>query len=504
MSRDTIALRKMDESFVSIDCTDAVAMELSDYFSYENEGARWHRAYRSGSWDGRTRLFKPKNPVLWAGLVPLLKRWCNRENVKLEAVDTSQLSSLRYRSLTVGQFNAAYSGLKITDAKGIITPYDYQLRAVYEGLRRRRMIAISPTASGKSLIAYLLVRGLQALEVDSKILIVVPRVTLVDQFKKEMGHYSRLDKWDAEENVHAVRDGVKETSAPVTITTWQSVFRMPLEYFKNFTAAIMDEAHTCEASSLTTILESLISCTTRFGMTGTLKDSKVHRLVLTGLIGPPVRMTTTRKLIDEGRASKLAVRLMMLKHSEADAFRLYQDRADKRTAYQKEMKYLRGHKRRNDLLVNLASTRKGNTLVLFDNNAYGRDLYEKMRVKVKDCYFVIGEVGRDRREEIRGLMEESDGAVLIANYQVFSTGIDIKNLHNAILAIPKKSRVIVLQSIGRVLRKSPDGRAATVFDLVDDLEWDGDPNYALRHGRKRLSYYREEEFDVNVKTCTVG
>ena len=78
----------------------------------------------------------------------------------------------------------------------------------------------------------------------------------------------------------------------------------------------------------------------------------------------------------------------------------------------------------------------------------------------------------------------------------FSTGVNIRNLHNIIFASPSKSQIRVLQSIGRGLRKSD--RETKLFDIADDLHWKKRQNYTLLHSAERLKIYKKEQFKYKV------
>ena len=113
-------------------------------------------------------------------------------------------------------------------------------------------------------------------------------------------------------------------------------------------------------------------------------------------------------------------------------------------------------------------------------------------------HFIHGGVDVDMREEVRRLTEESSHSIIIASYGTFSTGINIRNLHNVIFASPSKSRVRNLQSIGRVLRKGENKSQATLYDIADDISTDKGSNYTLRHLYERFKIYKEEKFQFEI------
>ena len=109
-----------------------------------------------------------------------------------------------------------------------------------------------------------------------------------------------------------------------------------------------------------------------------------------------------------------------------------------------------------------------------------------------------GETDTADREAIRGIVEGMSNAIVVASLGTFSTGINIRNLHNIIFASPSKSQIRVLQSIGRGLRKSDDGRITTLYDISDDLSWQKRKNYSLMHSWDRMKIYQREQFDYKT------
>jgi superfamily II DNA or RNA helicase len=97
---------------------------------------------------------------------------------------------------------------------------------------------------------------------------------------------------------------------------------------------------------------------------------------------------------------------------------------------------------------------------------------------------------------VRSITETQNNAIIVASLGTFSTGINIRNLHNIIFASPSKSQIRVLQSIGRGLRKST--RNTKVYDIADDLHWKTNKNYTLNHAAERIKIYSKEKFDYEL------
>ena len=379
-----------------------------------------------------------------------------------------------------------------------ITPRDYQIEALSCALAEGKRLLLSPTASGKSLIIYMLLRHYIDADPDKKILIIVPTTSLVEQMYADFDDYSRIDlNFNAEDYCHRVYGGrSKESPLRCIISTWQSLHRMPASYFQDVGMVIGDEAHQFKAKSLTSILEKCVNAPFKIGTTGTLDGTQTHQLVLEGLFGPVYKVTTSKELMDKGSLAQMDISMLLLKYGEA-----YCKEVSK-MKYQEEIDFIVNYGPRNNFITNLALDQTGNTLVLFNYvEKHGKPLYNLLKEKIKGdrkLFYVSGETKVDDRENIRALTETQNDAIIVASLGTFSTGINIKRLHNLIFASPSKSQVRVLQSIGRGLRLSADGINTKVYDVTDDLQHKGKKNYTLNHAAERVKIYSRERFKFNV------
>ncbi len=365
-------------------------------------------------------------------------------------------------------------------------PRDYQIDGVYDALKYNRRLIISPTGSGKSLMIYAVTR--YHVGRKRRILLVVPTTSLVEQMYKDFIEYG----WDVEKYCHRVYAGRKRsTPQRVTISTWQSIYKMDKKWFSQFDVIIGDEAHQFKSKSLIGIMSKLRDTKYRYGFTGTLSGSQTHKWVLEGLFGPSYKVTKTKDLIDKGHLSKLDIRIIVLKHDPIQ----FED-------YREEINYIISNEKRNKFIRNLALSLKGNTLILFSRvEAHGEILYESINSSVDDerkVFFVHGGVEAEERESIREITESENNAIIVASYGTFSTGINIKRLHNIIFASPSKSRIRNLQSIGRVLRKGKGKVKSLLYDIADDIKYDSQRNYTLNHLIERVKIYNEENFNYEL------
>lgn len=481
MSR--LIIKKKNEVFLQIQAEPYVHQELSDYFTFEVPEAKFlKRNPKYKYWDGTIRLYSPGTGDLYAGLYTHLVEWCKEKRYSLESVNNDWYGSAN----DVNSFVSPVGVKDFVDKISNIKARDYQYYTVYLALKYHRGLFLSPTGSGKSLMIYSIARYYFA--TDKKILIIVPTTSLVEQMVKDFTDYG----WNVDEHVHKIYSGKEKNSdKPIIVTTWQSIYKFPKRYFDDIDCVIGDEAHLFKSKSLTGIMEKLHNAKYRFGFTGTLDGTKTHKWVLEGLFGACEKVTKTDDLIKKGHLSNLRIKILVCSHE----YQYFED-------YHQEMEYIVTNKKRNNLIKNLVTDLDGNTLVLFNYvEKHGEPLYELINNSVDDnrkVFFVHGSVDTDDREEVRKITELENNAIIIASYGTFSTGINIKRLHNIVFASPSKSRIRNLQSIGRVLRKGEGKEIATLYDIADDISNTSKQNYTLRHLQERIKIYQEENFKYEI------
>ena len=477
-----IIIKKKNEVYITVKAEPAICQELSDLFTFDVPGAKFMPQYRNKHWDGKIRLFSPATGEVYVGLVDKIASWARKSEYSLEFEDNEFYGSPFEENEMISREGVREYMTKISKYK----PRDYQVDAVYDALRYNRKLLISPTASGKSLMIYSVVRYFA--EKNKKVLLVVPTTSLVEQMYKDFKDYG----WNAKRYCHRIYSGREKTNEnPVTITTWQSIYKLKKPFFQDFEVAIGDEAHLFKSKSLVSIMTKMNDAKYRYGFTGTLDGSQTHKWVLEGLFGPSYKVTQTKELIDKGHLSKLQIRVLILKHND-QKFETYED----------ELQYIIGHPKRNRFIRNLALDLKGNTLVLFSRVAtHGQILFDSINNSVhngRKVFYVHGGVEAQEREEVRTITENESNAIIVASYGTFSTGINIKNLHNVIFASPSKSRIRNLQSIGRVLRKGDKKSKAVLYDIADDISFKSRKNYTLNHLVERIKIYNEEKFNYEI------
>jgi superfamily II DNA or RNA helicase len=468
-----------------VDCEPGYAAELSEFFSFYVPGYKFMPAYKNKVWDGKIRLFNRINGELSAGLYAYLIKFAAERSY---SVDTEESD--------YGFPVPAKSPLELADLLNDATlpfqPRDYQYDALETALTRTRAILLSPTGSGKSFIAYLLIKYYLS-NFNNKVLLIVPTTSLVEQMYSDFTDYGM----DVDQYVHKIYSGKdKITNKRVIVSTWQSIYKLPAKWFKQFGMVVGDECHGFKSKSLSSIMNKSTEAKYRYGLTGTLDGTQTHKLMLEGLFGPVYKVTTTKALQDNETLAPLDIKVLLLNYPE----NIRKDFGKR--DYQDEIDFIVGNVARNRLIRNLAIDARGNTLVLFRLvDKHGKPLFDQINNKVDEdrkVFFVSGDTDTADREAIRGIVEKQNNAIIVASLGTFSTGINIRNLHNIIFASPSKSQIKVLQSIGRGLRKSDNGQITTLYDIADDLHWKSRKNFTLLHSAQRVKIYEKEQFKYKL------
>ena len=464
-----IIIEKKNEVYITVDCDSGVQREISEFFTFYVPGYKFMPAFRNRMWDGKIRLFSQKTKEIYFGLYPYIKAFAEERGYNIVAGKDIDIDNKVDRDVVTKFSNSL--GQKF-EAR------DYQIDAIFHSLKRNRALLVSPTASGKSFIIYSLIRYYSHLikeESNNRILLIVPTTSLVEQMYTDFESYG----WNVKKYCHRLYSGYSnQTDKKVLISTWQSLYKLPKEYFEQFGCVFGDEAHLFKSKSLTEIMTKLEDCKYRIGLTGTLDGAQTHKLVLEGLFGGVEKVTTTAELIESGTLADFRVKCIALQYPDEIK------KAHAKDKYQDEVDFLVRNEARNRFIRNLALSLKGNTLLLFNFvEKHGKPLHQQIKhavdtsVDKRPIYYVSGEVSGNEREEIRHIVETVDNAIIVASYGTFSTGINIKQLHNIVFTSPSKSRIRVMQSIGRGLRKSETKTKATLFDIADNLAWKSKNNF---------------------------
>jgi len=461
----------------------SVVMELSDHFTFFAENYRFNPKYKARVWDGKIRLLNRMTALIYAGLARHVKKFCDDRGYEF-----TYGPELQYDNVSINEIDEFAKGLGLPDN---IIPREYQILSVTKCIRSKRRTLLSPTSSGKSLMIYMISQWYK-----KKTLIIVPTISLVSQMANDFINYGYKG------TMQLSTDGLSKSnniSEDIVITTWQSLDngkkRMSKEWYQQFEVVVGDEAHTCKATTLVKILSQLDKCVYRFGTTGTLDDTPLNKITIEGLFGPQYQAVTTKDLMESGHVSNLKIKCIVLKYPKDTSASM------KGKTYQEEIDFIVNNEERTKFIKNLTLSLKGNKLVFFRVISHGKAMVDSIRDGSADNIFYIdGSVSGADREAIRHAVEDEENAILIASLGTTSTGVSINKLHHMIAASPSKSKIKVLQSIGRMLRLHDTKQQAILYDIVDDLSIKSYSNFTYKHFIDRTRIYEKEQFDYKVYT----
>ena len=478
-----IKIVPIDTCYLKIEADESIRMELSEKLTFSVPDYEYTIAYQNGTWDGKVYCYSFHRNRLMAGLLYHVILYAKRNNYSIEVSE-----ELLKKSITQENFDKLYEMFNFPKH---FRKEDHQTTLIKKALEYRRAILKSPTGSGKSLIIYALCRTLLMKYPKKKALIVVPTKNLVSQFAKEIEEYGftgSISKYSE----------TKDFSGNIVISTYHSLYKLKRNFFNRFSIIVCDEVHGFDSKSTLTLMSKTDSIPYKFGTTATLKDTKSHIMQLQGLFGLIISHTTTKELIDAGKLTPAKIYTIILNHCDKNKKLNYNKTERRSAAYKKELDIIFESKARFKFIIELIKRCTKNTLVLFTLIKHGKELYDKLKELGIKVYYIDGSTSSDDRELIRQTMEKEQNAVLVASSSTTATGFNCKNLHNVIFAHPSKSKIRVLQSIGRILRLLEGKQEVKVFDIVDDLSWKDKSNIILEHFNYRHNIYNMEQFPITL------
>lgn len=504
-----ITITKMNETYIRVVCAEVhMEMEIQDRFSFEVPNAKHDPRVKAGRWDGIRRLYNRTHKRMYTGLLFELMRFLKKQGYtysvapELVIKPSVELDDIKHVCTEL---------IKPHDKGHLIELYDYQYDAVHYMLNMNRTICLAATSAGKSVSIYAALRLYQLSDdmAGKHMIVIVPSKLLVEQMYSDFENYSTFEgaTWNARDHCQRVSSDHKgPVKKQIVITTWQSLKNIPGYMISDAGAIFVDEAHTVKGPVLASFLELAVNCGVRHGLTGTLNDFEADELSAQGLLGPSKRIVTSREIIDAGRATDVTVNMIILDY-DVDTKRKYA--ADQMNVpatrsslkYNSEVNFINNLDCRKKLINDIALKLKGNTIILFDRvEEYGIKLYDEMKEKHDKTFLIVGDVGIKDRVKIKDMLENVEGAIVYATSSIMSTGISIKNLHNIIFASSSKSKIRVLQSIGRLMRLHESKSMAQLIDFVDKLDHKGMPNFTLKHCEERIKFYSREKYKTNIMT----
>lgn len=480
----SLVIQKINEVQIHVSSdSGTVRSELKDAFSFFVPNYRHMPSYKWGAWDGKISLYNLRTQTTYLGLLSKLIEFGQRRELDIQVDESLKSSS----SIDVIAF------LETFKTKHELR--DYQKQVLQIGAKERKALILSATGSGKSLSIYALIRML-----NLPTLLIVPNIQLVGQMYGDFADYASVDPdFKVDQHVQQIHGGkAKDVEKQIVISTWQSIYKMPAEYFSQFKLVIADECHEDKSNKLRELIEKCTNSEYRFGFTGTLDGTLTNEMILRGLFGDVHRVSTTTELIERGMLADLIIKQVILRYP--DDVR----KARARKVYLDEVNFLVGSQMRMDFITKLTLRCPGNSLVLFQRvEEHGQKIFEQLQSENekqalgRKIFLVHGKIKKEERLRIVNVAENNDGVIIVASLGTFARGINIRNLENLIFAFGLKAKITTLQGIGRGLRIGRSNKVM-VFDICDDLTWKSWVNYSFKHAMERLQIYQQERFNYSM------
>lgn len=485
-----LIIEKVNSSCVHLVCEDGLSHRFYNVFSAYAPGYRFNPRFKLHVWDGKVRCYNPITQILPIGLLNNLLIWCDQHKIEysLQGFDKPLRDNIDKAELEKQMNSYITAGFQARD---------YQVNAVHAALTNRRGVLLSCTGSGKSLMIYTFLRYLLDNKDVHRAILIVPSVSLVEQMFSDFRNYG----WDdLEDHVEMLYSGKKPTfKKEILISTWQSLEKEDPEFFEVYDACVVDECHQAKCNVVTRLLKLMHNAEYKIGTSGTLPTEISEQLQINSVIGNVLFELKSCELIARGYLTKLNIAAIFLKYP------LSFIEENKERTYPEEVKMVEEYPNRNKVLNFIIdhTSPMNNMLILVNHRNHLKDVedYLHKNYPEKKVSIITGDVKAKVREEIRVGIEDEDGTILLATYQTMSTGVNIPKLHAIMLFSNSKSRIKVLQSIGRGLRKHNSKNKVIIYDIVDDLSYKKRTgriakNYCMQHFDERSSYYIEQEFPV--------
>lgn len=456
---------------------------VREKFSVENKAAKFSR-YNNSYLPYRKYLITPKGKFD-VGLYFEIKKYINENHPEIRCLKTPEFTKIALPTLQT----------PVTANKLLLEPRGYQSTIVSACTRVGRGVVVLATAGGKTLtMASLIQRVYDNYRVPGKFkcLVLVPDIGLVNQTYgdfKEYGCKFFTNKWtgntplDLNCNVIVANMGILQSKKSDT------------DWLRDIDLLIVDEVHKLRSGNkINKILDKIVTCN-RYGFTGTMPEEMEDQWNIIGKIGPVLYEKNSFQLRQEKYIAKAKVLVVKISYNSKPKSTYNAANFNPSDRYRNELVWLQNNSFRNRVICKLCSNVDNNSLLLVDRIEHGLMLEQELKrsLKSKQVYFIRGEVEVEQRDKIRKMMETRHDIVCVAISKIFSTGINIKNLHYIMFCSGGKAKVKIVQSIGRGLRKHDSKDKLIIIDIADQL------HYGKQHMNKRLKLYDSENFKYDYQ-----
>lgn len=453
---------------------------LREYFSIENKNASFmQRRFKTRG----VKIPLRKYVITPTGICDIGLYWEIRKYfIENQIISNITITDSLTKALYIGTTNDTYNkfNLKLRD---------YQTDVLNKALKLGWGTCILGTGAGKTLTTAALIENYYRNSNNKttfKCIMLVPDLTLVSQTYQEFidcGISYSLTMWTG-----TIKPDLSANVIICNIGILLSRF-VKSDWVKYIDLLVVDECHKIKSTSKISKVITKIKTKHRYGFTGTLPDNNEDQWFLIGKLGPILYEKTSAELRNENFLTNVEIKILNINHGNVHIPRISD------SAYRNELDFIYESVKRNELISKLCHRLANNTLILVNHIKHGENLYELLTntCKNKQVYFIRGEIEVEERENIKKIMESNNNVVCIAISAIFSTGVNIKNLHNIVFAAGGKSFIRTVQSIGRGLRLHSNKSRLIIIDLCDMLY------YGKKHCEKRIEIYKKEKIEYSEK-----
>lgn len=480
--------------------------------SFKRRIANWYfnPTVKRGVWDGYIKFIDRYNRIP-VGLWYELKRNCKDYDIDLEITNEEALTDTKINYEDYEKWVWDFFKDDQTYGKGGKKEIrDYQISATYNILKAKRSCSEIATSAGKTLMIYLVLAYLLDRNISKRCVIVVPNTNLIMQTMEDFEDYNSGDKIEdfVVQGIHAGTSKLK-TNAQVVIGTFQSLSKLPKEWYEDVDVVCVDEAHYTNCKSVKDVITKCCNLEYAFGLSGTLKKDikSADHYSLQSYLGPFVNDIAADFLIKNDYATAVFIKVVQLDYMRDDIREKLAELQKKKQQIEGskllalEKKLVQENRTRFNFICDFISKSSKNSLVLFSDikGKYGRKIYDWLQENTdKNVYYVDGSTDVKMRDDYFNNMRENDNCILVASYGTLSTGVSINQIYNIYFVESYKSDKIIRQSIGRGMRKQDGKDRVTIIDFVDDFSWKGVKNYLLKHGEERMKTYQDQNFPFKL------
>lgn len=497
--------------------------QIKVWLTRKAKGYKYQKLYKMGIWDGSIDFFNSGsiNQGLWKECL----KACNEIGTNFEVVNKKDFPLDRNLKLEdVQKFcEEFFKDHRVKDKKTgdmvPFMPYDYQIESAFKILKNKFCLAQVATSGGKSLImSIVFFYILRNINKDSKILVILPSITLIVQLHDNLIEYN---KGFFDDNGNPIDLRIEEIMSDkprkyqgsddpnIYLSTYQSLAKIENwgdKFYQQFDVVAVDESHKAKSKSIKTILEKTFThASYRFGVSGTFPvggDETAEIFTIRSLMGPIITDINAKSLQDKGKISKVKIKCIYLNHNDYEfdnnLSKLRSNPNLGSKAYQIERKYIHNSDKRLDFISKLVGKFTKNSMLLFNIIEYGQRVFERLSNDYPDFEFLYidGSIKKKERDEILKKMELNDGIVrmLVATSATIGTGTSVNNIHAMVFLESYRAEGDTIQKIGRILRLHKDKDVGIVFDLIDCFRESNQRNALYRQGSDRITLYNKHQY----------